>query len=65
MRINTEASDIFFLKVMLEEFALQLDTEPVFDRLVPTPEVTTMAVVVFVGGGHGLQISGGCQINMP
>ena len=46
---TTENSERSFLKVMLEElnseFALQLDTEPVLDRLVHTPEVSTSHTV--------------------
>ena len=46
---TTEKFEMDFLKVMLEElnseFALQLDTEPVLDRLVQTSEVSTLAIL--------------------
>ena len=56
--IDTEKE---FLKVILDElnseFALQLDTEPVLDRLVHTPEVSTSQTVIFAGGSHACRIA--------
>ena len=58
-----------FLKVMLEElnseFALQLDTEPVLDRLVQTSEVSTSNIVVFAGGSHASRIAEAARSTYP
>ena len=59
---TTERTKMDLLKVMLEElnseFAHQLDTEPVLDRLVQTPEVSTSHTIVFAGGSHASRIAG-------
>ena len=58
-----------FLKVMLEElnseFALQLDTEPVLDRLVQTSELSTSHIVVFAGGSHASRIAEAARSTYP
>ena len=68
---TTERTKMDLLKVMLEElnseFALQLDTEPVLDRLVQTPEVSTSHTIVFAGGSHQPCLSHcrGGQVSLP
>ena len=64
--IDTEKE---FLKVILDElnseFALQLDTEPVLDRLVDTPEVSTSQTVIFAGVSHALRIAEAARSTYP
>ena len=66
---TTEKSEMDFLKVMLKElnseFALQLDTEPVLDRLVHTSEVSTSHIVVFAGGSHASRIAAAARSTYP
>ena len=66
---TTETSKRNFLKVMLEElnseFALQLDTEPVLDPLVHTPEVSTSHTAVFVGGSHASRLAEAARSTYP
>ena len=66
---TTETSERNFLKVMLEElnseFAPQLDTEPVLDRLVHTPQVSTNHTVVFVGGSHASRLAEAARLTYP
>ena len=58
-----------FLKVILDELncelALQLDTEPVLDRLVHTPEVSTSQTVIFAGGSHACRIAEAARSTYP
>ena len=58
-----------FLKVILDElnceFTLQLDTEPVLDRLVHTPEVSTSQTVIFAGGSHACRIAEAARSTYP
>ena len=64
-----ETSERSFRKVILEElnseFALQLDTEPVLDPLVHTPEVSTSHTAVFVGGSHASRLAEAARSTYP
>ena len=56
-----EAGEIQFLNVLLQElnndFALQLDTEPVVDRLLHTPEVSSNHSIIVCGGSHANKLA--------
>ena len=66
---TTMKSEMDLLKVMLEELnselALQLDTEPVLDQLVHTPEVSTSHTIVFAGGSHASRIAEAARSAYP
>ena len=53
------------LEELNSEFALQLDTEPVLDRLVQTPEVSTSHTIVFAGGSHASRIAEAARSAYP
>ena len=64
-----EKSEMELLKVMPEKlnskFALQLDTEPVFDRLVHTSEVRTSHTIVFAGRSYASRIAEAARSAYP
>jgi len=56
-----EAGEQHFLAVLLQElnheFALQLDMDPVTDRLLHTPEVSSNRSIIICGGSHASRLA--------
>ena len=63
-----EAGETQFLNVLLQElnndFALQLDTEPVVDRLLHTPDVSSNQSIIVCGGSHANRLTS-CRSSSP
>ena len=58
--LDTKAEQLLLSSMLLElnlEFALQLDTEPILDRLLNTPEVNRSQCLIIGGGSHASRLA--------
>ena len=66
--LDTTGEQLFLSSMLQElnlEFALQLDTEPIVDRLLTTPEVNRSQCLIVGGGSHASRLADAPQVHPP